>query len=87
MDSTSTAVQKLSRGLYSTSNVLGVNMYTSASNVINAYFAVIDDTTIAFDPITVNAGVVASPGTLSLATGDTTLSYTTEAGPVSFFKH
>jgi hypothetical protein len=89
-DSTATDINKLAVGLYSTSNLEGVNMFTSTVGVTNGFFAVLNDTTIAFDPLTVAAGNVTFPtGTLTLTpiVGDTTITYGIPGSMISFFKH
>ena len=89
-DSTATDIHKITRGIYSTSNLLGVNFILDPADYMSGYFAVLNDTTIAFDPLTVASGnVTAATGALTLTptAGDTTITYGVSGGPVSFFKH
>jgi len=69
-------ITKIARGLFRTSNVGGDDTATQASSVIPAVFAVTSDTTLDFGSQLTSAGTLtASSEVLSLAPGDTTLSY------------
>jgi len=74
-DTTATIIQKLANGFYSTSNITGVDLNTTAATA--ATFVVINDTTIQFDNTV--AGSVTSPtGILNMKIhiyGDTTMTY------------
>jgi len=80
-DSISTNVTELATGLYSSSNVNGVNIYTNPTGVVYDLFALTSNTTIQF----FTSGTV---GTLSYTAiaGDTTMSYATPTGSVVFSK-
>jgi hypothetical protein len=88
-DSTATMVAQLANGFYSTSNVTGVNTVTDPADVTPAIFAVINDTTIQFGPSV--AGTITSPtGTLNTTMhvlGDTSMTYATAAGTLTFYKN
>ena len=69
-------VKKVARGLYTTSNLGGVDINTQSSSILNAVFAVTSDTTIDFGMQNTPMGAFSTTGNmLSLAPGDTTLQY------------
>jgi len=78
-DSFSTNIVKLATGLYSTSNVDGVNVFTNPTGVVSDYFVAID----ASDIIFANSGYI---GTVidNPAPGVDTIRYTTATGMVTF---
>ena len=87
-----TTVTKLATGLYSTSNVGGVDTGTQKASVIPAYFAVINSVTIDFGTQQTTSGILtASNSTLTFGAGDTLLTYSLNltgfpSGPLTFAK-
>jgi len=79
-DSITTVVSRLATGFYSTSNYSAVNSITNASAATSALFVITSGTTIVFNDGT--------PGILGLipVLDDTTFSYNTAAGSVTFAK-
>lgn len=71
-----TIVSKVATGLYTTSNVAGVDTGTAKTSVIPAVFAVTSSTTIDFGSQPTSAGTLtASNQSLTFGTGDTLISY------------
>jgi hypothetical protein len=79
-DSFSTDITRVpsANGLYFSNNVNGVNYFTDTTNIVGGYFVVTSPTTLIFDNGT--------PGTLVFVPipGDTTMSYITPNGPITF---
>ena len=77
-DSFSTTITMLANGLFSSSNVNGVNIYTNPTGVVSDIFALTSNTTLEFSSGTT--------GTLTYipVAGDTSMTYSTPTGSVTF---
>ena len=77
-DSFSTDITELANGLFSSSNVNGVNIYSNPTGVVKDIFALTSNTTIAF-----SSGNTGTMNYIPIA-GDTSMTYSTPSGSVTF---